>query len=169
MDVTKFNLFDWDVTWGSFALGAVDKVTPKLSLKLKEKKCGTIGDVILGHWIVALEGSIDVEAKEIDHTFFEKTIPWNAGQVNASVPIFPSSLNADLYSNAAKLVLHPHHLAANNTVLDLTLIKAVPLLLGPGEADGVEPNKTLLSFIFYPNRDDLATALVYGWIGPEPA
>src|SRR4051794_9003475 len=111
LDMANILLFDWDVTWGTFAHGGVDKVTPKLEYTRKPKKVGSAGDVELGAWIVGLTASIVVEHREMPKSFFQKIIPWNAGNTNtASVPLFPATLNADEYSYAAQLVLHPSHL-----------------------------------------------------------
>lgn len=167
MDVSKFLLFDWNVKWGSFDFGAVDKVNPNLVLEMKEKKCGTMGAAVLGNWIVGLSGIIQIEARELDHTHFEKTIAWNSGSVTTSIPLFPSSFNADEYSYAQVLNLHPTHLASNVTNLDLNFIKAVPRL-PKLDADGENPNKNVIEFGFYPDRGQFPN-LVYGYLGPVPA
>src|SRR4051794_33337516 len=126
MDPSKFLLFDWDVRWGTFNFGAVDAVQPDLDLVLKDKKCGTMGDIVLGHWVVGLTGTITVEAREIDHGLYEQMIAWNAGATTTSIPLSPSDANGapkDLYDFAALLTLHPHHLPTNTTNLDLNILK----------------------------------------------
>lgn len=168
---SKLGLSDFDVKWGTFEFGGVDKVTPKLQLITKPKTLGSVGAVELGQWVVGLSGSILVEAREIDHTFYEKTIPWNSGSTTASIPLTPAALNADLYDYAAKLTLHPSGLATNVTNLDLTLLKAVPLSSHPGERDGENPDVNVIEFIFFPDLTKLNSLkyLVYGYLGPEPA
>lgn len=165
LNLANLLLFDWDVTWGTFAHGGVDKVTPKIAYTRKPKKVGSVGDVELGAWIVGLSAAITVEHREIAKTFYQKIIPWNAGNTDtASVPLFPSTLNADEYAYAAALILHPSHLLAADTTQDFTFPKAYPHLM-PSEADGENPNKCIVEYTLFPDRTQLPV-LVYGWQGP---
>lgn len=172
MDLSKLQLMNWNVKWGTYDLGAVDKVTPDMTLTLTDKMVGSMGKVVLGAWIVALDGKISVEAREMSHLLFQQITPWNAalgaaGTNTASVPLFPASLGTDLYDSAKQLILHPSTFAADNLTMDLTFAKAVPIL-PKAPADGVTPNVVPIDFMFYPDRGQFPN-LVYGWFGPPPS
>lgn len=164
LNPNKLAITDWDVKWGTYGFGGVDKVTPDIKLVTKPKKVGSLGDVDLGAFIVGLSGSIKVEVREIDHTLYEQVVPWNNGTVQTSVPLFVPSKPADLYDYAKVLVLHPSTLASNVTNLDVVLSKAVLLNSYPGERDGVNDDKNVFEFIFFPDRAQFPN-LVYGTIG----
>jgi hypothetical protein len=166
--VSRTRLGDWDAVWGSYSFGAVDKVTPDLSLKVKEIKVGTLGDVVLGMRIIALEGKIMIEAREIDATLMRKLLPWYSS--GASAPLTPT-LPADLYSYAALLTLHPTDIAAGTFDEDINILKAVPFFR-PMERDGVADDKVLVTFGFFPNRAKAQASppvLEWGFLGPVVA
>jgi hypothetical protein len=174
VDFSRLQVSDYDVTWGSYALGSVDKVTPKLTLKLKEIKVGTLGDVVIGKRIIGLEGTVEVECREIDIVAIKGLMPWSAAAGNASpgtsvvqIPLVPALFHKDLYDYALALKLHPTHMGADVST-DMNLLKAVPHMSYLGERDGVGDNKVLLEFEFFPDRGSLSgtpPTLSYGTIG----
>lgn len=164
ISLNRISISDWDVKWGSYHFGGVDKVTPDLKLTTKPKKVGSMGDVKLGDWIIGLEGSIKVQAREIDHAFYETIVAWNNGTAITSVPMFVATKPDDLYNYAQQLTLHPSHLASNVVNLDVILLKAVPLMPYPGARDGVADDVNEIDFVFYPDRSSFPN-LVYGHIG----
>lgn len=173
-DLNRLQVSDYDVTWGSYNVGFVDKVTPKLALKLKEIKVGTLGDIVIGKRIIGLEGTIEVECREIDVVAINGLMPWSGGAGNASpstsgasVPLVPAIYHKDLYDYALPLKLHPTHMGTNTTQ-DLNLLKAVPHMSYLGDRDGVGDNKVMLEFEFFPDRTALTgtpPTPSYGTIG----
>ena len=176
-DITRTQVSDYDVTWGSYSLGFVDKVAPALELVTKEIKVGTLGDIKIGERIIGLKGSVKVEAREIDVATINGLMAWNAtagtatpGSATASVSLVPKLFHKDLYDYAKPLLLHPTHMGSN-TAQDLTLMQAVPHMSYLGERDGVKDNVVSIEFTFYPNRADLLTTppvVNYGYIGTAP-
>jgi hypothetical protein len=162
-NVARTRLTNYDVTWNSVALGSVDKVTPDLKMKTVPIKVGSVGDVVLGERIIALEGTIKVEAREIDRAQYAALMPWSS---TGSIPLLPATVHEDLYSYAEILTLHPIDLASATTE-DITLIKAVPMVEF-FDSDGKKDNNALVTFSFYPDRTQLPT-LAYGYLGPAPS
>lgn len=158
----------YDVTWGTLDLGAVDAVKPDLKLKLAEKKVGSIGDIVVGHWIIGLEGTITVEAREVDLVQLQGLMPW---YTSGSIPLTPATWHKDLYDYAAKLTIHPNDLPILTLTQDITLLKAVPMIR-PAERDGVKPDVLNIEFSFYPDRAQLVTSgsllTAFGYIGAAP-
>ncbi|MGB7157120.1 MAG: hypothetical protein WBD40_03575 [Tepidisphaeraceae bacterium] len=167
-DVTRIRLGNYDLKWGSYDFGLMDKVKPDIRMKTLPKKAGSIGDVELGEWIIGLEGTISGEVREIDVVTYQKLMPW---WVSGDISLLPAVWHKDLYDYAAKLVLHPNDLPALTTTQDITLLKAVGMFV-PAERDGGTPDKMMATFKFYPDRAQLVTSgsllLAYGYIGAGP-
>src|SRR5690606_25491585 len=127
VNVTRTRRTAWDVAWGAsgsqYDFGGVDKVTPDLNLVLAPIQVGTVGGAVLGHRIIGLEGTVTIEAREIDRTLLEEMLPWhNSGD---SISLLPGGFHADLYDYAQLLTLHPKDAGAD-LKQDINLIKAVP-------------------------------------------
>jgi hypothetical protein len=161
MDLTRTRLRNFDVTWASYAFGAVDKVTPDVKLVLSPLSVGSVGRAVLGHRIVGVEGAVVVMAREIDLTFFQKMLPWYSA---GSIALNPATINKDLYDYAGLLTLHPQDVDA--TTQDINLLKAVPQIKHM-DRDGVKDDAVQVTFTFYPDRTQLPT-LVYGYLGTAP-
>lgn len=167
-DLTKTRLGNYDPSWtaagagSAFALGYVDRVTPDITIVTKEIKVGSIGNVVLGERIIAMTGVVRVECRELDLTAYQKLMPW---YTSGSIPMIPSTIHKDLYDYAGLLTLHPTDVSG--TSQDLSLVKAVPLIM-PMDRDGEADDQFIVDFHFFPDRAQLPT-LVYGYIGPVPA
>lgn len=176
LDLTRTQVSDYDVTWGAYIFGSVDKVTPALKILTKPIKVGTLGDIKLGDRIIGLDGTIKVECREADVVALKALTAWSAtagtaspGTVGVNLPLIPATFHDDLYNYAQALILHPTHLPATNTASDLKLLKAVPHISGLGERDGVKDNVMMVEFEFYPDRAGFSTSpptVNYGQIGP---
>jgi len=164
-DFTRLRLGNYDCTWNAVAMGAVDKVTPNLELITKEKKVGSLGNLVIGHWIIGLGGDITCEFREVDLTHFQKMMPW---YVSGNIPLVPATWHKDLYDYAATLILHPNDLPAATLTQDVVLTKCVPMFKFP-DRDGENPDKPAVKFMFYPDRSQLTVAgapvLSYGTFG----
>lgn len=161
-DITRTRVGNWDITWGSYFVGGVDKVMPKMQLKTKPIKVGSVGDVVLGQRVIELAGSIDAELRERDLVALRALMPWyNSGGSPHTLPIVPAAIHKDLYDYAANLRLHPTDAA--DATQDINLAFAVPMLT-PMSRDGVKDDFELASWIFFPDRAQLPT-LYYGYIG----
>jgi hypothetical protein len=167
-DLTRLRMGNYDITWATNLLGATDKVEPKIDMVTKPIQIGSIGDVELGEWIIALKGTIDVELREIDLGQFQKLLPW---YVSGSIPLMPTTWHKDLYSYAAPLILHPTDLPTATTTQDLTLLKALPKF-NVQKRDGASFEILNVSFKFWPDRAQLinqASPLqIYGYVGAAP-
>jgi hypothetical protein len=167
--VTNTRRTAWLPKWGpagsQYDFGGVDKVTPDLRLVTSPITIGTTGKAVLGQRIDALEGTVTVEAREITRAMMEEMLPWHSS--GDSISLIPSTLNTDLYDYAQLLTLHPKDVASNVFTQDINLLKAVPLYR-PMDADGKEDNKVIVTFIFFPDRSVIDTALAYGYVGPVP-
>lgn len=179
-DPSRFKVSNYDVLWGSYPIGGVDKVTPDLKLVTKIIKIGTLGDVPIGERSIGLDGTIKVEAREVDLVQLKGVIPWSPaagsatpGTAAVSIPLISGVFHQDLYDLAKMLVVHPTHMLAD-TSQDLTLLKATPIIVYHGERNGVADDMDLIEFRVYPLRtgsNSLASSppmLNYGYIGPPP-
>jgi hypothetical protein len=160
-DLTRTRLYNYDVTWDSYAFGAVDEVAPDFEIKVKEIKIGSFGDVKVGERIIGLEGKIKVMAREIDITLLRKMLPW---YTSGSVPLLPATVHKDLYDYAKLLTIHP--IDISGTTEDLTFLKAVPRFK-PMQRDGTKDDVVEVNFEIFPDRTQLPT-LVYGYVGASP-
>lgn len=169
---TRLRLGNWDLRWTKAGgvlhdFGAVDKVTPDIEIVTVPKKVGSVGDVELGEWIVALKGTIRAELREIDLTTLQKLMPW---WTTGNISLIPATWHQDLYDYAGLLTLHPSDLPTATVTEDVHFLKAVPMFQ-PMARDGVAPDKLLATFKFYPDRAQLvagAPLLSYGHIGTAP-
>jgi hypothetical protein len=163
-NIARTRLCDWDVTWSSYSFGAVDKVTPDITIKTAPIKVGSVGDVELGSRVISVDGTVKVEMREIDLTALQGVMPW---YTSGSIPLNPATVHEDMYSYAAILNLHPTDVASGTLTQDLNLLMAVPMIQMM-EADGKTDGKVLVTFKFYPDRSQLP-ALVYGYVGAPPS
>jgi hypothetical protein len=152
---------DWDVTWDAFAFGLVDAVNPDLKYTLDDIKAGTTGKIILGERFAGANGTIKVVARQITTELVQKVVPW--------YPAITPPLNADLYSYARLLVLHPAYLPADDPSLDMWIAKATPVSAYNLKRDGEKDDAFEIVFNIYPDREKLllgeSPELVYGGIG----
>jgi hypothetical protein len=159
----------WDIKWHNIGLGTVYGVKPDLKLILDPIKRGTTGKIILGHWIIGLEGSIKAALADVTRQQMEIACPWFAGVTGVdSVPLTPMTVNTNLYSYAQELILHPHDLPATSLKEDIHLIKAVPMQIPNMDRDGEKDDAFNTEFTFYPDLSRLQASppvLVYGYIG----
>lgn len=163
-DLARTAVSNYTVSWGDttpYDFGFIDDTDVDLKLKLKEIKVGTLGDVVLGQRIIALEGSIKVKARELDEAYLRKV--WAAAPATGSIPLIPTTAHKDLYDLAQILRLHPTSHAANAKDEDIVLVKAVPLL-PKRKRDGEADDSDDIEFIFFPDRTKFPV-LDYGWIG----
>jgi hypothetical protein len=160
-DLSRTRLTDWDVTWGTYSLGYVDKVTPDLKIKTMPLKVGTLGDIEVGHRIIGLEGSIKVEVREIDFVMQRSLTPW--GGTSGTVVNLMPTLPADLYDYAKALLLHPHD-KGSDVSEDVHLLKTVPKIIPATERDGMKYDVWTIEFQVFFDRAQLPQ-LVYGTIG----
>ena len=164
-DFSRLRLGNYDVVWNSVFMGATDKVNPDFTLKLKEKKVGSLGDIVIGHWILGLEGKVTCEFREVDKTAMQKVMPW---YTSGNIPLVPATWHKDLYDYAQTLILHPSDLAEATVDQDLAFTKTVPIYR-PMERDGETPDKIIIDFMLYPDRSQLTTGgapvLTYGNYG----
>lgn len=166
-DLTKTRLGNYDPSWtaagGSlWAMGFVDRVTPNITIVTKDIKVGSVGDVVLGKRIIAVTGTVRIEAREVDLTAYQKLMPWYS---SGSIPLNPATIHKDLYDYAGLLTLHPTDVSG--TGQDLSLVKAVPLIT-PMDRNGNDDDRVIVDFHFFPDRTQLPT-LVYGYVGPVPS
>jgi hypothetical protein len=160
-NIARTRLGDWDICWNSVWLGSVDKVTVDLKLKLKPIKVGSMGDAVLGMRIIGLEGTVKAELREIDLTQYQNIIPWS-GTVTTALQLTPPVINADLYSYAHLLKLHPNDVG--DATQDINLAFATPTFT-PMSRDGVKDDLILAEWQFFPDRSQLPVKY-YGYIGP---
>lgn len=163
-DITRTRLTNFNVKWGSYDFGAIDEIRVRAVIQKKEIKVGSVGDVVLGHRVLGLDAAISFAAREIDLTFLQKVHPW---WTSGPIAMIPATALQDLYSYAAQLTLHPNDLAAGTVTQDRNYLKAVPVL-DTTDRDGVNDDKDMVTFLLYPDRTQLATARVYGYIGTPP-
>jgi len=86
----------WDVTFGGFNFGTMNKVDPsKLKMILEPIWRGTTGGpkVVLGHFIVGMEGQVDAEVMDVTLAAFQAAAPWWS---TGSIPLLPETFNTDL-------------------------------------------------------------------------
>jgi hypothetical protein len=179
MDLSRTGVSDYDVTWGAYVFGAVDKVDPSgMKIKTKPIKVGTLGDIMIGERIIGLEGTLKIEIREVDQVTLKALVPWAAtagqatpGSAAVSIPIIPATFHKDRYDYALPLKLHPTHLASSDTSQDMVLLKAVGNFVYLGDRDGVKDNALAAEFMFFPNRSDLTASpplVNYGYYGVAP-
>ena len=156
-DLSRTKVSDYDVKWGSYSLGFVDKVSPDLKLVTKVIKVGTLGDIMIGERIIGLQGGVKVEVRELDAGTLNALMPWSAtagsatpGTSSTSIALVPAAFHTDLYDYAKQLTLHPTHLPASDVSQDMVLLKAVGHMSYLGERDGVKDNAMLIEFSFFP-------------------
>jgi hypothetical protein len=161
---------DYLCTWGSYALGQTQKVTPALKMKLEPIKRGSTGQHVLGHFIVALEGTIKIQCADITASLIDQLCPWVS---SGAYPLIPLAMNQDLYSYAAQLTLHP--LDKSDTTEDLVILHASCLSIPDQiERDGMKPDVWEIEFQPYPDRTKLLASppvVHYGYVGttnPSP-
>lgn len=164
IDVTKTRKLDWNVIFDTAGIGLVDAVDPtKLKMVYKELKAGTTGDVVLSDRFVALNGSIDVDVRQITVAQITKLCPWFP---HATPPV-----GKLLYDYAKKLVLHPSDLPDTDKTEDIGFWKAVPMTGYMIKRDGEKEDVWKVSFAIYPDHAKLVPPSEdspYGWIGAEP-
>jgi hypothetical protein len=169
-DLTKQRLYNQDVKWNNAEPSFVETVDMSgLKFITKDRKVGTIGDVVLGEVFIAMEGVIKVEFSQIGAAMYRALMPWQV--VDEPVSITPPTLHKDLYDYAQALNLHPHDLPADNVTEDWVFVKTVPRLIG-GKFDGVNWNNVSCEFRVFPDRtkavDPTTPLLEYGYFGGLP-
>jgi hypothetical protein len=155
----------WDVTWNANGLGTVYEVNPDLKLITDPIRRGTTGKVILGHWIIGLEGVIKVQCADLTLPLQQQMFPW---WTSGAIPLVPETPQQNMYQYAQELVLHPHDLPAATTTEDVHLIKTVPMQILNIKRDGVKDEVFEVTFQPYPDLSRLQAAtpfLDYGYIG----
>jgi hypothetical protein len=164
MDLSRLRLGNFVCTWDTYDFGGVDKVKPKVSLKLHPVKVGSIGDLAIDDRIIGLDVDISIEAREIDLVLYKKLAPW---YTTGSVALTPSAVHTRLYQYAKALKFHPNDPEVGTLATqDYNFIKAVPLF-NPMERDGETDDVVLTGFKVYPDQSQLPL-LIYGYIGDAP-
>lgn len=168
-DPADLTLCAWDVSWNGVDLGYVDDVDPTgLEPILEEKKVGSLGDIVLGHWIIGLKGMIKSQHRQLPVTFYQAVSPWWS---SGDIALTPALWHKDFYDYAQKLVLHPNHIAAGTKTLDITLLKAVPMFKPP-KRNNKPPELVEINWLLYPDRSQLVTSgsliAAFGYIGAGP-
>jgi len=159
----------YDITWGSLFLGSMDEVDPSaMEMVTKPIKVGSIGDVELGQWVIALKGPLKSVAREIDITQYQGLMPWYS---TGSISLTPATWHKDLYSYAQQLTVHP--IDVSGTAEDITLLMAFPMIKFPKRNGEDEKTDLEIDWLYWPLRTQLTTPgsplLCYGYVGPAPS
>lgn len=159
----------WAAIFNSVALGLCDDISPgKLKLILDPIRTGSTGDkLVLGRRVIGLEGTIDLELREIDRDTQELlNTHYSSGD---SIPLTPPK-NTDTYTLAALLTLHPVENGADVSE-DVNLLKAYALTPVQPDRAGKQDDMMKVSFEAYPLRTDIDAdgTITYGYVGPIPA
>jgi len=150
---------------GNF-IGWCNEVDPTgLKLVLKEKRVPALGNIVVGHWSLGLEGVLKIVFQEVVLDLGQK-LAW--GWTTGNVPLTPTAY-LDLYTVAKALILHPRELADNVTTHDRNFLKAVALNPFLIRRDGIKGDEWPQEFFVYPNLADLTTGPKYGDIGTPGA
>ncbi|HEX8342226.1 MAG TPA: hypothetical protein VF624_15085 [Tepidisphaeraceae bacterium] len=157
------------LTWDGATLGWVQDVDPSgLKIKTVEKKIGEIGEVIVDHLIVGMEGTIKAVLEQCKLPVLREAIPWAAA--TGSIPLVPATQYDSCYARAKILNLHPED-AGDDLTEDINLLKAYPIVTLPKSGAGSEFANVPIEFMPYPDQAQLVATprvMVYGYIGPIP-
>lgn len=156
----------WAAKWGAYDFGLLADVQPDIKFLMESIVTGTTGKLKLGDRFLGLDGTVKIQALQVDLQLFTATLPWQQNNTAGGLILTPP-LNADLYEFADVMTLHPLDMGTDTTE-DLILVKTVPTvamnLKRTGKADDVWD----LEFHVYPDRDKLMASppvLYYGGIG----
>jgi hypothetical protein len=163
MGVDNTRRTNWDVTWGTTALGLVDEVMPDAALVMSDIKIGSHGNMVLGQRVEDLQVRVKVQMREVTRTLQATLTPWydaaagGAAPATDIVPLAPA-VNTDLYSLAKQLTLHPHDIAAGTKTQDIVFFKAVPIS-SPArlKRTGTQDDVWEVEFAIYPDRSKIGT------------
>ncbi len=155
---------DYDITWGSIFMGAVDEVDPS-GIEMETK----IIKVVDGR---RCPGRMDRRPKGDDQGHDpgnrRDAVPELKTLVCVGlIPMIPATFHADLYSYAQKLTLHPTDVSG--TAEDITLLKSFPMFKFPKRKGDDEDTHIEAEWRFWPDRSQLVPGsllLAYGTIGP---
>lgn len=157
----------WDPKWAGDGLGTSMEIDPAVKLQLEPIVRGTTGKIVLGYWIIGIEGSIKCNLPDVSPTLLAKLAPWTAGANAGSLPLHPVAFQANLYDFAQMLILHPHDMGADVTQ-DLHFPKAAPVSTINMKRAGTADDVWVVEFMVLPDLAQLQTAtpkLVMGYMG----
>jgi hypothetical protein len=155
----------WDVQLGNFGFGTMGSVDPTgMKFVLEPIWRATTGGkkVVMGHFIVGMEGVLKAQVMDVTLAAYQAATPWWS---SGSIPLSPLTQNTDLYSYAEPLVFHPHDMG--DATEDITFPKAVILTPAGAPKRDAEGNDVWdIEFMPYPDRASILTgSLKYGYIG----
>ncbi len=155
------NGISWGVSYGGTSLGWIDSADPGIELVTKEIQVGSMGDEVLGEWIIRVKAEPKIQFREICATLAAALVPWYSG--SGPIPISPEP-GKDLYEFAKELRLHPSDVTPGDTNYDIVYPKAVFRTPFTPKRDGVSVDMLEGTFSTYPVRT-LFPRLVRAYIG----
>jgi hypothetical protein len=143
-------------------IGWCKEVDPtNLKLILKEIRVPVLGNIVVDHVVLGIEGLLNLDLQEPVLDLAQK-LAW--GWTSGNVPLSPRG-GTRLYPVAKAMIIHPRELADSVTTHDRNFLKAVALCPWLLKRDGEQVDHWPQQFFIYPNMADLATGVTYGDIG----
>lgn len=155
------NGISWAVSYGGASLGWIDSADPGIELLTKEIQVGSMGEEVLGEWILRVKAEPTIQFREICATLAAALVPWYSG--SGPIPVAPEP-GTDLYDYAKELRFHPSNVVAGDTTYDIVFPKAVCRTPFTPKRDGVSKDMLEAKFSTYPVRT-LFPRLVRAYVG----
>jgi hypothetical protein len=148
---------NYQVLWKATSpidLGLVDEVDPSgIKMIFDPITTGSTGKKNkLGDRFVGIEGMIKIQLRQLNLNNYESLMPWASTAPYALSPL----LNADMYTFADQLTLHPVDMLTATTE-DIIFTSACPITLPLPKRDGAKDDVWEMMFAIYPNRTTMST------------